>query len=101
MSAIIDPWTLAAIAAMAVATFACRAGGYLVFRSMPPSPLVRDVLACIPGTLFVAYVAPALAHGGPPWVVASAVTAAVMVRSGSIIAALVAGIGTAWGISLL
>lgn len=101
MSWLSDPWTLAAIAAMTVATLACRAGGYLVFRSITPSPLVRDVLAFIPGTLFMAYVAPAVVHGGPAQAVAAAVTAAVMVGTRSIPWALVAGIGAAWGLSLL
>lgn len=101
MSWLPDPWTLAAILAMAVATFACRAGGYLVFRSITPSPLLRDVLAFIPGTLFMAYVAPAVVHGGAGHVVAAAATAGVMIVTRSIPLALGVGIGTAWGISLL
>jgi uncharacterized membrane protein len=101
MSWLSDPWTLAAIAAMTVATLACRAGGYLVFRSITPSPLVRDVLAFIPGTLFMAYVAPALVHGGPAHWGAAAATAAAMIGTRSIPLALGAGIATAWGISLL
>lgn len=101
MSGLPDPWTLAAILAMAVATFACRAGGYLVFRSITPSPLLRDVLAFIPGTLFMAYVAPAVAHGGAGHLVAAVATAAVMIATRSIPLALASGIGTAWGMSLL
>ena len=50
-----DPWVLATIAAMAVATYATRAGGYLVFRAFPTPAWLRDALAYVPGALFVSY----------------------------------------------
>ena len=57
--------TLAAIAGMALVTFGCRYGGYWLFRQIRPSPSLRIALGYIPGALFVSYVAPALAVGGP------------------------------------
>ena len=69
----LDPWVLLAILAMSLATYATRAGGYLMFRAFRPTPGVRVMLSYIPGTLFVAYVAPALADGRlPEWVGAAA-----------------------------
>ena len=89
----LEPWTLAAITAMALATYACRAGGYFVFRRISPGPRLRGALDALPGALFVAYVVPALVDGGPPQWTGAAVTLAVMVAFRSLIAAI--GLGTA------
>ena len=61
----LDPWTLLAILGMAAGSFGCRAGGYWLFNRFNPSPAVRTVLSYVPGTLFVSYVVPSVAHGGP------------------------------------
>lgn len=88
--------TLAAIAGMAVATYVCRAGGYWLFRQIRPSPLLRAVLAYIPGTLFVSYVAPALASGGLQQWVGAAATLALMAATGSFAGAIFGGTAAAW-----
>ena len=59
----LDPWTAAAILGMAAVTYACRAGGYWLFRQITPGPMLRAVLSYIPGTLFVSFVVPALLAG--------------------------------------
>ncbi len=91
----LDPWVLAAIAAMAVATFATRAGGYLLFRAFRPPPLLRAVLAYIPGTLFVSYIAPALAVGGLQQWVGAAATVVVMLATRNLALAILGGTAAA------
>lgn len=91
----LDPWVLAAIAAMAAATFATRAGGYLFFRTFRPTPLVRAMLGYIPGTLFVSYVVPALASGGLQQWVGAAATIAVMLATRNLALAILGGTAAA------
>ena len=94
----LDPWVLAAIAAMAVATYANRAGGYLLFRTFSPPPVVRAMLGYIPGTLFVSYIAPALASGGLPQWAGAATTAAAMLLTRNVSVAILGGTAAAWAV---
>lgn len=91
----LDPWVLAAIAAMAAATFATRAGGYLLFRAFSPPPVVRAMLGYVPGTLFVSYVAPALAAGGVQHWVGALATVAVMLATRNLALAILGGTAAA------
>jgi uncharacterized membrane protein len=93
--------TLAAIVGMTLATYACRAGGYWLFRQIRPSPLLRAVLAYIPGTLFVSYVAPALVSGGAQQWVGAAATLALMMGTGSFAGAIFGGTAAAWLVYVL
>jgi uncharacterized membrane protein len=92
----VHPATLAAILAMAAATYACRAGGYWLFRQISPTPLLRAVLRFIPGTLFVSYVCPALLAGGLQSWIGAAGTALVMIATGNVAAAIFGGTAAAW-----
>ena len=92
----LDPWVMATIAAMAAVTYLNRAGGYWLFRTFNPPQIVRDVLAYVPGGLFVSYVMPKLVAGGPQEWVGAAVTAAVMAWSGNLALAILGGAGAAW-----
>ncbi len=92
----LDPMTLAAILLMGLATYACRGGGYWLFRQISPSPRVRAVLAYVPGTLFVSYVIPAILQGGLQPAVGAAVTLGVMIATRNLVAAMVCGVGAAW-----
>lgn len=97
----LDPWVLAAIAAMAMATLLTRAGGYLLFRAFRPPPIVRAMLGYIPGTLFVSYVAPALTTGGVQQWVGAAATVAVMLATRNLALAILGGTaaaGVVWAI---
>jgi len=94
----LDPWTLAAIGGMALATFACRGGGYLLFRQFAPSPAVRAALGYIPGALFVSYVVPALIAGGPQQWAGAAATIALMLWRGSLSWAILGGTAVAWAV---
>lgn len=87
---------LLAILAMTVATYLTRAGGYVLFRAMKPNVTVRAALGYVPGALFVAYVAPALANGGWPEWAGAAVTVAAMLATQQMSAAILAGTAAAW-----
>ncbi len=91
-------WTLVTIAGMALATFACRGGGYWLFRQIRPSPALRTALGYLPGALFVSYVAPALVEGGLPQWVGAAATLAIMRMSGSLSFAILGGTAVAWAV---
>jgi len=92
----LDPITVVAIALMGIATYACRGGGYWLFRQISPSKTVRAALAYIPGTLFVSYVVPAIVQGGLQQAAGAVVTLAVMVTTRSLIAAIGTGVAAAW-----
>jgi uncharacterized membrane protein len=91
-----DPAAVAAIFGMALATYACRAGGYWLFSQVRPTKLTRAVLGHIPGTLFISFVAPALVHGGLQTSAGAAATLVAMVATRSLVAAIAAGTGAAW-----
>lgn len=91
-----DPWTLAVIAAMATVTYACRAGGYVVFRRISPGPTLRALFGYLPGALFVSYVVPALAEGRSPHWAGAVVTLGVMAATRSLVASIALGTGVAW-----
>ncbi|HEY0205645.1 MAG TPA: AzlD domain-containing protein [Acetobacteraceae bacterium] len=91
----LDPWVLAAIGAMALATYLTRAGGYWLFRVISPPPVVRAMLGYIPGTLFVSYVVPALAEGGLQQWAGAAATLAVMLATRNLALAILGGTAAA------
>ena len=94
----VDPWVLAAIVAMTLATYANRAGGYLLFRTFSPPPPVRAMFGYIPGALFVSYVVPALVAGGPQQWVGAAATVAAMAATRNMSIAILAGVAAAWAV---
>ncbi len=94
----LDPLTLAAIVGMAVATYACRAGGYWVFSKITPTPFLRAVLTYIPGTLFVSFVLPALVKGGVQTAAGAVVMLLVMLRTRSFPWSMLGGTAAVWAI---
>jgi uncharacterized membrane protein len=90
------PDVLAAILAMAVATFLCRAAGYAVLRVTRPPRFVQAMLNHLPGAIFMAFLAPALANGGwAAWAAAGA-TVAAQAAFGRIALSIGAGVLTLW-----
>jgi uncharacterized membrane protein len=89
---------LAAILCMALATYACRGGGYWLFRQIQPTPLLRAVMAHIPGALFVSFAAPAVLAGGLQPAVGAAATVAAMLVTRSLFWSIVAGTAGAWAV---
>ncbi len=94
-----------AILAMALVTYACRAGGFAVLRVMRPPPFLDAMLRNLPGPLFAAYVALAICGWASSGQGVQAAIGCVMVvlvqwRSGNLTFSILAGIGsvalTAW-----
>ncbi len=94
----LDPWTLVAIAGMALVSYACRGGGYWLFRRIRPSPVLRDMLGTIPGALFVSYVVPKLVDGGAWQWVGAAVTLGLTWRFGNLAVAVIGGTAAGWAV---
>lgn len=83
---------------MALATYATRAGGYFVFRALRPPQLVRDMLAYVPGALFVSYVVPALASGGIQQWAGALATLTIMLVTRQMAVAILGGTAAAYAI---
>ncbi|MBK5959286.1 branched-chain amino acid ABC transporter [Rhodoplanes elegans] len=65
-----------AIAAMALVTYAMRAGGFWMMGRVPLTPRVQRMLAALPGSIVAATVLPIVVNGGP--LAAAAVGAGVL-----------------------
>jgi uncharacterized membrane protein len=86
---------IAAIAAMAVATYAMRAGGFWMMRHVPPSPRLRKMLNALPGSVIAATVLPIVVRDGFTAVLAIAAAMTVMLVARRDILAVVAGMAVA------
>ena len=94
----LDPWTMLAILTMAVATYACRGGGYWLFRLITPSPLFRAILSYVPGTLFVSFVVPAVVQGGMQPMAGAGATVAVMLATRNLALSIAGGVAACWAV---
>ena len=94
----LDPWTMAAIVLMALATYACRGGGYWLFSQITPNPLIRAILSYIPGTLFVSFVIPAVIRGGVQPAVGTVATLLVMIYTRNLALGIAAGVAASWAV---
>jgi uncharacterized membrane protein len=90
----IDAGTLIAIVLMALATYATRAGGLWLASRFDLSERAGAWLDQIPGAILVSLVAPTVLMGGPVEVLAAIVVVIVSLRTGSLPAAMVIGVGT-------
>jgi uncharacterized membrane protein len=82
-----------AIAAMAVVTFAIRAGGFLLMKWVPVTPRLRAMLDTLPGAVVVATVLPLVLRDGVPATLAVLVAVAVMAFVRNDFVAVACGIG--------
>ena len=87
-----DPITLMAIALMALATYATRAGGLWLANRFDLSERAGAWLDAIPGAILVSLVAPAVLTSGPPEALAAVAIVIVAARSGSLPLAMVTGV---------
>ena len=92
---------LLAILGMAAATYFCRAGGYALFRAFRPPRFVEVMLQHLPGPIFVAYVAPALASQGWRGFVAAAAVVAAQATTKNLVVAIAAGVGAMWALGFV
>jgi uncharacterized membrane protein len=84
---------LLTILAMAVATYATRAGGFWLMRFVTPSPRVEAWLRHLPGSVLVALIAPVIVAGGLIGATGALATALVAVRTKSLLLSMMVGVG--------
>jgi uncharacterized membrane protein len=92
----IDPLTLATILAMALVTYATRAGGLWLMGRVTPSPRVEAWLRNIPGAVLVSIVTPLALTNGPADALAAATTGVVAARTHNLLLAIAIGVAAAW-----
>jgi uncharacterized membrane protein len=97
----IDRGTLLAIVLMALATYATRAGGLWLASRFDLSERAGAWLDQIPGAILVSLVAPTILMGGSVEVFAALVVVIVSLRTGSLPAAMVTGVGTVLALQAL
>ncbi|ELY71387.1 AzlD family protein [Natrinema versiforme] len=90
----LEPVVVAVILAMALLTYATKAGGLWLLGRFDVSARVEAGLEILPGVLVVSILAPELLAGGPPEWGGAAVVAVVARRTGNVVLALLAGVGT-------
>jgi uncharacterized membrane protein len=83
-----------AILGMALATFATKAGGFLLAGRLPQTGFVAIWLRHVPGAVLAALVAPAIVNGGLPETIAAAATAVAYILTRNLFPAMIAGVGT-------
>lgn len=89
----VDPNTLLAIVAMAIATIATRIGGLVLIRFVTIGETQKRALEAIPPAVLMAVIAPTALVTGPAETVAAVVTALVAMRL-PLLAAVAAGVVT-------
>jgi uncharacterized membrane protein len=90
-----------AIAAMALATYLCRASGVVLMSRVRLTPRVQRALAALPGSIVVATVVPLAWQAGLPAMAGVAAALVTMVAVRYELAALAAGLGTVAGLRAL
>ena len=89
----LDRITLLAIVLMALATYATRAGGLWLANRFDLSERAGAWLDAIPGAILVSLVAPTVLMGGPAEALAAVAVVLVALKTGSLPAAMVTGVG--------
>lgn len=83
---------------MALVTYATRAGGLWLMGRMKPAGRLERGLRHVPGSVLVAIVIPAALAAGPAGLLGVLVTALVAGRSGSLLLAMLVGVGSVWAL---
>lgn len=84
----LDPLVVAVVAAMALVTYATKAGGFWLLGRIDVGERAEAGLEALPGAIIVAIVAPELADGGPPEWTAAALAGLVAWKTGNLLASL-------------
>ena len=90
----LDPFVVAVIAAMAVATYVTKAGGLWLLGRIEVSERLERGLEVLPGAIVVAILAPEILEDGPREWAGAAVVLVVTAKSGNVFLGLVGGVGT-------
>lgn len=83
---------LVALIAMALASFGCRIGGFVLMRFVRITPPLEAALRAIPLAVMIGIVAPVAAAGRPAELAALAVIVVVMKLTGKDVVAALAGV---------
>lgn len=89
---------VAAIAAMAIATYLCRVSGALIMSRVRITPPVQRALAALPGSIVAATVVPIAIRSGPAGIAGVLAAVATARLTGNELAALAAGLAVAAGV---
>jgi uncharacterized membrane protein len=89
------------VVAMALVTYATRAGGLWLMARVRPSPRLEAGLRHMPGAVLAALIAPLAWSGGAAERLALLVTALVAARSGNMLLALISGVASVWLLRML
>ena len=90
----LDPFVVAVILGMSLATYATKAGGLWILNHVSVPPRLDSALEILPGAIVVAIVGPELVSGGPVEWIAAGIVLVVMWRTGNVLVALIAGVAT-------
>jgi uncharacterized membrane protein len=86
-----DQWVL--VLAMMTVLFLTRIAGLVIADRLPDSPRLRRLLDVLPGITMVSIVLPAVVGSGQVGVIASLLVWLIIVKTGSLGIAIVAGVG--------
>lgn len=89
----LDGLVVAVISAMAVVTYATKAGGLWLLGRIDLGDRTEAGLEALPGAIIVAIVAPELASAGPAEWAAAGTAAAVAIRTDNLLVSLIAAMG--------
>lgn len=84
-----------AIAAMAIVTYAIRAGGFWLMGYIPLTRRARSILNALPGSVVVAIILPLAVRGGTAAIVTVVIALAVMALRRNDLLAVICGVGAA------
>jgi uncharacterized membrane protein len=87
---------LAAIAAMAIVTYATRLSGLVLMPRLPSRPWLDTWIGYVPGCVLAAIVAPAVLHAGLPGVVAGSLAIVLARRTSNLLVPLTAAVAVVW-----
>jgi uncharacterized membrane protein len=90
---VVDPSSLYAILLMALVTYVTRAGGLWLASRLDLSERAGAWLDAIPGAILISIVAPTVLTGGFAEALAAIVVVLVALRTGSLPAAMIVGVG--------
>jgi uncharacterized membrane protein len=90
----LDPVTLLAIAGMALATYATRAGGFALMRFMQVKGRMKAALDAMPAAILMAVIAPTVMATGVPETLAAAITACSAMLRLPLIAVVIVGVAS-------
>ena len=83
-----------AVLLMTVATFSCRAAGFLFMSRVPVTPRIERALKALPGSIVIATILPVAAQAGPSALLGLAAAISVMAVSRFELAGVFAGLAT-------